>query len=458
MRRSLAFTDKHSRVSTVLCCRGSAMPLTVDEIIERLRAEALVRGDDWLRETVTQILKNAGMAPDAQDPPPRARRVRPSEHRSPSPVPRSRRRVRSPSRDPPGSAAGQCPASEMLRPGRNPLTLDLDLRYNAHSVRYDDEDLRISFDATSRRRADSGPSTAVAVNASLEGHRFRNDHLGQRCFSPLADSQPELKPSGGQSQRTDSSSYRRVPVPARTAEESDSIRIRRLLQECSAAVRSAQQHATSAPVPVSLPAPDLQPCLVWILGNSFVTSALERVSLLPDGSQLGFPRSKVVIRWLGMKSLRWVCLKPTVVRYLRVDRPPDILIVHAGGDDLGIIPLRVLSKDIKFDMLRMKDLFPGAIVVWSEIVNRPKWPVAKSQKGLEHARIKVNKEVSKNLASNGAVVIRHRKLEGDSAHLFEEDGVHLNSTGNDIWCIDIQEGIDEALQLWQHGVTTRRSL
>lgn len=201
---------------------------------------------------------------------------------------------------------------------------------------------------------------------------------------------------------------------------------------------------------------DLDPCLVWILGNTVVTSALEKLSVAPDGRQLGFPRSQAIIRWLGTEGLTWDCVRPSAARYSLLDRPPDILVVHAGGDDVGTIPIRDLIEHIKYDLMKLKALFSGSVVVWSEIVKRHKWPQANNMKGIERARIKVNKAASKFLTKNGVVVVRHRGLEYGMLQLFEEDGVRLNLAGHDIWCMDIKEGIDNALKIWQrmHGITT----
>ncbi|XP_069842115.1 uncharacterized protein [Dendropsophus ebraccatus] len=408
------------------------MSAFTEELLGKMRAAAKVKGVDWLRETVEEVLKE-GKAAEAQDPKPCASRVRPPQSRSPSPVPRAKARVSSPDRDPPGAAAWQCPPSELLCPGRDPFTLDCDSQDLPNAVHYEDEDLRTPYDETSQC---SGPSSAVAVTVSMEddGGSDDDDDSGQHYFSPSTDSQPDLE------------------LARNTVEESDAVRIERVLRSCSEASGLDQRKAPSVSVPVGLSPPD-HPCLVWILGNSFVSSAMERVSLQPDGRQLGFQRTQVTIRWLGTRGLTWKCVRPTAARYSLLDRSPDVLVVHAGGDDLGSIGIRHLIKDIKFDMLRLQTLFPGSIVIWSEIVNRHTWSQAITQKGIQQARIKVNKGVSKFLTKNGVLVVRHRGLEDGSPHLFKGDGIQLNPAGNDIWCINIQEGIDKALQIWQslHG-------
>lgn len=35
--------------------------------------------------------------------------------------------------------------------------------------------------------------------------------------------------------------------------------------------------------------------------------------------------------------MRWGRVMVEVERYVRLDRPPDVLVIHAGGNDMGIL-------------------------------------------------------------------------------------------------------------------------
>lgn len=48
--------------------------------------------------------------------------------------------------------------------------------------------------------------------------------------------------------------------------------------------------------------------------------------LLATGRQLGFPWAEVQVCWIGIQGLLWS----------RLDRAPNILVIHAGGNDLGV--------------------------------------------------------------------------------------------------------------------------
>ncbi|CAJ0966975.1 unnamed protein product [Ranitomeya imitator] len=189
--------------------------------------------------------------------------------------------------------------------------------------------------------------------------------------------------------------------------------------------------------------------LVWIMGHSFVFWAAERAAVRPDGRQLGFSRDVATLRWIGKRGMTWSQFLPDFHRFVRWDQVPQILVIHLGGNDLGKRPCRKLIKDIKFDVLRLWAMFPKVLVVWSDIVPRKVWRGARSPEGVNRARIKVNKAVSRFMARNGAVVVRHINLESGTGGYWRLDGVHLNAVGTDMWCLAIQKGIETALKHWQ---------
>ncbi|CAJ0946880.1 unnamed protein product [Ranitomeya imitator] len=189
--------------------------------------------------------------------------------------------------------------------------------------------------------------------------------------------------------------------------------------------------------------------LVWIMGHSFVFWAAERAAVRPDGRQLGFSRDVATLRWIGKRGMTWSQFLPDFHRFVRWDQVPQILVIHLGGNDLRKRPCRELIKDIKFDVLRLWAMFPKVLVVWSDIVPRKVWRGARSPEGVNRARIKVNKAVSRFMARNGAVVVRHINLESGTGGYWRLDGVHLNAVGTDMWCLVIQEGIETALKVWR---------
>lgn len=195
------------------------------------------------------------------------------------------------------------------------------------------------------------------------------------------------------------------------------------------------------------------PCLLWIFGDSYVHWGAKRANVRPAGQQIGFSRDDVLIRWIGVRGLQWPRLLPNFQFFAGLDRSPDIVLLHVGGNDLGTRTTRELLRDIKLDCLRILSSYPGIILVWSDIVARLSWRRVRSVPGINKARAKLNRSVGKFVARNGGVVIRHTALEVADPDLMWHDGVHLNCYGIDIWTSDLQEGIEKALRLWRDDHT-----
>ncbi|CAH2295909.1 Hypothetical predicted protein, partial [Pelobates cultripes] len=108
---------------------------------------------------------------------------------------------------------------------------------------------------------------------------------------------------------------------------------------------------------------------------------------------------------------------------------PDVVVVHGGGNDLGLIPQRELLWRMKRDMDRLRELVPGVVVVWSEMVPRFTWRHTRDPAAVARCRGKVNRTMAVFVSRMGGVVVRHRELEGMLPGYFRRDGVHLSDIG-----------------------------
>lgn len=73
----------------------------------------------------------------------------------------------------------------------------------------------------------------------------------------------------------------------------------------------------------------------------------------PAGRQLGLLRTEAQVRWLDVRGLLWIRLLPELQFYTSLDRAPDVLVIHTGGNDLGVRTTREILRDIKLDCLRL---------------------------------------------------------------------------------------------------------
>ncbi|XP_072271235.1 uncharacterized protein [Pyxicephalus adspersus] len=205
--------------------------------------------------------------------------------------------------------------------------------------------------------------------------------------------------------------------------------------------------------PSSFRQPGELPCLIWILGHSFVYWGARWADMRLNGQQLGLSRDEAKICWIGIPGKQWRRVVPEVYRFASLDRPPNVLLIHAGGNDLGVWSMRELMRDIKFDWLRLREAFPGMVLLWSDIVARLSWRHARSLEKLNRARVKVNKEVGRFLVKIGGLVVRHWELESEPRLILRGDGVHLNAVGTDLWLLSLQEGVHRALRVWRRAQT-----
>lgn len=166
------------------------------------------------------------------------------------------------------------------------------------------------------------------------------------------------------------------------------------------------------------------PYLIWIMGHSFAFWGERRAGIRPAGRQLGFSPQEAQVRWLGTRGMRWTQLLTQIHFYANLDRAPDVLLLHVGGNDLGVRTTRDILRDIKLDCLRLWASYPGILIVWSDIVARKSWRRARSVHGMNRARVKLNKAVGRFVARNGGIVVRHRELEEWDDTLLRPDGVH----------------------------------
>ncbi|XP_031756771.1 filaggrin-2-like isoform X2 [Xenopus tropicalis] len=248
---------------------------------------------------------------------------------------------------------------------------------------------------------------------------------GSRARSPPRDTRPRRSHSGGQRDGQHSSSQQQHLTGSDRMES------------------TVTAQGTDAPR-----GPGGCRAVVWLLGHSYVSWARRRAAVKRAGVQLGFPEDLVSLKWFSFPGLKWSGVLSSLFNSVRSGRRPDILIIHAGGNDLGAVPQKQLVATIKQDLDRIRMRFPDIIVVWSEIIPRLVWRHARDARAIEKCRKKVNKLLSPYVRRFGGVVVRHSMLEEQLVGYYFRDGVHLSEVGMDIFILALCEGIERALVLF----------
>lgn len=148
--------------------------------------------------------------------------------------------------------------------------------------------------------------------------------------------------------------------------------------------------------------------------------------------------------------MRWVEVDAAFRDQVSRRGPPGVLVLHAGGNDLGRVPSRALVSMMLADIRSFCSEFSSMVVIWSEIVPRFHWRYARDQKSMDRTRIKINRSISKAVVALGGLSIRHADVERER-QFFRRDGVHLNSLGLDLFCLNLAEKIKVGVELWRLG-------
>ncbi|XP_072854614.2 uncharacterized protein LOC140706831 [Pogona vitticeps] len=183
---------------------------------------------------------------------------------------------------------------------------------------------------------------------------------------------------------------------------------------------------------------------VLIVGHSYIYWAARYAAASHWGSDLGLG-AQASITWRGMRGMRWIQLGRLTAFGCS---PPDILVIHLGGNDLPQVPGKALILDILRDLERLHALYPRMRIVWSTIIPRLHWRGAKNMDRVNNARRLVNKEVCRGVSKSGlGSVIGHRRILTSNLGYFREDGVHLSEAGLDILLDDLRGGLLEEFGL-----------
>lgn len=124
----------------------------------------------------------------------------------------------------------------------------------------------------------------------------------------------------------------------------------------------------------------------------------------------------------------WSRMLPEIYHFAALDHYPNILVLHAGGNDMAVRASRDIIRDIKIYLLHLWSACPTMIVVvWSDIVARKVWRQARSVDRVNKARVKINKEVGCFVKKNGGVVVQHRDFEESPGEFLWGDGIHSHA-------------------------------
>ena len=177
---------------------------------------------------------------------------------------------------------------------------------------------------------------------------------------------------------------------------------------------------------------------VWIVGHSYIYWAERYAATSSWGRDLGLG-ALAHITWKGTRGMQWIQFNRTTAFG---PSPPDVLVVHLGGNDLPRFASKALIIDILRDLNWLKRRYPSLRILWSNITPRLAWRGSGRTDAVNKARRGVNKVVRRGVCGGGlGSVIYHHRIHVSNPESFRSDGVHLSEAGLELFLEDVKGGL-----------------
>ncbi|CAB1440357.1 unnamed protein product [Pleuronectes platessa] len=167
---------------------------------------------------------------------------------------------------------------------------------------------------------------------------------------------------------------------------------------------------------------------IWIIGSSYIHRG-EKAAFDCFGQNFGLDAK---VEWFGKGGLRWNGVLPRFYSALSTQSPPDILVVHAGGNDLGLVPAKKLGVEMTRGLMQLHKDFPSMRILFSCINERQAWRYGEPEV-INGDRRTVNEQMIRAGQYFGGEAVQHPRLRFFKRNLYLPDGVHFTQEGNHIF-------------------------
>ena len=159
-----------------------------------------------------------------------------------------------------------------------------------------------------------------------------------------------------------------------------------------------------------------------------------------DNQHLNLQSKNISIRWFGQRGMTWEHVAPKIHGLVVQFGPPDVIMLHCGGNSIGTMSLRQLQRFMKQTIYNLYQLLPNCRFIWSEILPRSYYRHMFSISSGEKSRKRINSAMSSFIIQRGGGYISYPDLRSCSTVLYR-DGVHLTDIGQVIFLNAIQGGL-----------------
>ena len=173
--------------------------------------------------------------------------------------------------------------------------------------------------------------------------------------------------------------------------------------------------------------------IVWCVGSSLIKRGSRFARSQDTGSNIGL--HSITLWWQGYGGLSLFSIREKFRTLFLVGDTPTAILIHCGGNDLGLTPLKSLRNLVKLIFVLLKEQYSSANVIWSEILPRSVWRYSDNLQAMERCRKRLNGFAGKLAIEKGGAYISHPLLRKGDSKYFLHHGVHLSEAGNYILCI-----------------------
>ncbi|KAJ7316818.1 hypothetical protein JRQ81_002980, partial [Phrynocephalus forsythii] len=133
------------------------------------------------------------------------------------------------------------------------------------------------------------------------------------------------------------------------------------------------------------------------------------------GVNLGL-RAQVVVEWRGHQGWSWDRFMDLVLLGCS-QLPFEILVIHLSDNDLAQKMGKALIQQIIADLSSLKQQFLRLQFLWSAIIPRKVWQVARDPRLIDWASREVNREVKQAVAAGLGSVVEHPLIRVECSKL-----------------------------------------
>ena len=129
--------------------------------------------------------------------------------------------------------------------------------------------------------------------------------------------------------------------------------------------------------------------LVCLLRSSIIGRAHEYSKYRPIGPNLFLERYGTNCDWTAQPVLFVSTVLYSLLDAAYKSPPSDNVVLHCGGNDIGLHPLGYVHMDIKDLLQRIMTSLPNTVLIWSCILPRTYWRYSTNYHAMDQARCRI---------------------------------------------------------------------